>query len=91
MGLPEDGPKCGPKHVATVNYNQCEQLDWFICIVLFTAKYQQPCYTTGFKQWRQSILVRGPVGTRDHIFDFKTFARFEVRPPLRRKKRPDCY
>jgi hypothetical protein len=37
MGLSEDDPICGPKHVAT----QCEQLDWFIFIfiVALTAKY----------------------------------------------------
>jgi hypothetical protein len=23
-------PKGGPKHVATIKYNQCEQFDWFI-------------------------------------------------------------
>jgi hypothetical protein len=30
MKMTEDGPKCGPKHVAVTKYNQCNQLDWFI-------------------------------------------------------------
>jgi hypothetical protein len=29
MRLPEDGPICGPKHVATIKSNQYEQFDWF--------------------------------------------------------------
>jgi hypothetical protein len=41
MKLLEDGPECGPKHVATIKYNQCEQLDWFIFIVVLTVKYHQ--------------------------------------------------
>jgi hypothetical protein len=32
MRLPEDGPIYGPKHVATIESNQCEQFDWFIFI-----------------------------------------------------------
>jgi hypothetical protein len=38
MRLPEDGPKCGLKNVATLRQNQCEQFDWFIFIVVLTAK-----------------------------------------------------
>jgi hypothetical protein len=30
MKLPEDGPKCGPKHVAVIKQNQHKQFDWFI-------------------------------------------------------------
>jgi hypothetical protein len=41
MRLPEDGPKYGPKHVATIKYNQCEQFDLFIFIVVLTARYHQ--------------------------------------------------
>jgi hypothetical protein len=32
MRLPEDGPKCGPKPVANIKYNLCEQFDLFIYI-----------------------------------------------------------
>jgi hypothetical protein len=28
--LPEDGPKCGSKHVAAIKWNQCKHFDWFI-------------------------------------------------------------
>jgi hypothetical protein len=32
MRLPEDDPKYGLKHVATIKLNQCEQFYWFILI-----------------------------------------------------------
>jgi hypothetical protein len=43
MRLPEDGPKCEPKYLTTVKYNQCEQFDWFISVFIgvLTAKYRQ--------------------------------------------------
>jgi hypothetical protein len=41
MKLPEDGPKCGPKHVAVIKYNQCKQLDWLFFIVVLTARISQ--------------------------------------------------
>jgi hypothetical protein len=34
MRLPEDGPKYGPKHVAPIKWNQCEQFDWFVIIFI---------------------------------------------------------
>jgi hypothetical protein len=41
MRLPVDGPKCGPKHVATIKRKQCDHFDVFICIVVLTARYHQ--------------------------------------------------
>jgi hypothetical protein len=41
MRMPENGPKCEPKHVATIKQNQCEQFDWFIFTSVLMAKYHQ--------------------------------------------------
>jgi hypothetical protein len=84
MKLPEDGPRCGPKHVATIKQNQREYFDWFAFIVVLTAKYHKSCYTTG-------VLVTGPVETHVFIFVSKTFACFEMGPPLPREKRSNYY
>jgi hypothetical protein len=38
MKLPEDDPKCEPKHVAVIKYKHCKQFDLFIFIVVLTAR-----------------------------------------------------
>jgi hypothetical protein len=39
MKLPADGPKYGPKHVAVIKLNQCQELDlfYFQIFVVLTA------------------------------------------------------
>jgi hypothetical protein len=39
--LPDNGPKCGPKHVAVIKENQCKEFDWFIYNVVSTARIPQ--------------------------------------------------
>jgi hypothetical protein len=42
MKLPEGGPKCEPKHVAVIKWNQCKQFDWFIFLLLcWRAEYHK--------------------------------------------------
>jgi hypothetical protein len=34
MKLHMDDPKYGPKHIAVINSNRCEQLDWSVSNIL---------------------------------------------------------
>jgi hypothetical protein len=41
MKLPEDGPKCGLKHVAVIKQNQSKQSNWFILPAVLTVRIPQ--------------------------------------------------
>jgi hypothetical protein len=72
MKLPEDGSKCGSKHVAVIKQNKCKQFDWFIIIVALTAitprimkhkrvqtvKKQYLWYVKGPYLWPATLFVR---------------------------------